>query len=226
MLRLKSIPFLVMITTCLATNAFAVAPGFYMGLMAGPAKPTGSTEQAQIQLSNLTTPVKPSSSVAGGRLFMGDDITDYFGIEGGFTYFSRVDYDTVDENVTTYGNADADVGSFDLVGKVILPLDAFSLYAKAGADVAFTQTSGALNPPSPPVINPDGTFAEGKSHSDTHAGPTFGVGASYDLTQNWVADVSYNRMMTGDPVDAFNFIALGISYHFVDKYCGQFLCDE
>ena len=30
----------------------------------------------------------------------------------------------------------------------------------------------------------------------------------------------------GGFINSFSFIALGLSYHFVDKYCGQFLCDD
>jgi len=32
--------------------------------------------------------------------------------------------------------------------------------------------------------------------------------------------------MAGGQVGNLTMYALGISYHFVDKYCGQFLCDD
>jgi hypothetical protein len=54
--------------------------------------------------------------------------------------------------------------------------------------------------------------------------PLIGIGVSYDLSQNWVADFSGTRVTKGSGILSADFFSLGISYHVVDEYCGQFLC--
>ena len=45
------------------------------------------------------------------------------------------------------------------------------------------------------------------------------------LIKAGVVDVSFNRVMAGGIAKNVDFYALGLSYHFVDVYCGQFLCN-
>jgi hypothetical protein len=67
------------------------------------------------------------------------------------------------------------------------------------------------------------------SGSNTYASkivPTFTIGAGYDFTQNWVMDFSAMTLLVGGNIKSVTMYALGLSYHFVDRYCGQFLCDD
>ena len=50
---------IVMSIFALAAPAYAVAPGLYMGLAAGPATNNGGTQQLQVQGSPTTTPANP-----------------------------------------------------------------------------------------------------------------------------------------------------------------------
>lgn len=213
---------LAIITSGFVINAYAVDPGFYLGLMVGPASSTGGTQQAQIEDSADTTPVDPSSNPFGSRLFMGYKINQFAGVEGGLTYFSKITYDTKDPNVETCNSPEISVRDFDLVAKGMIPLRSFEIYGKAGLAIVYTTTSGSLNPG---TGDPNIPTECGKSENAITYRPTVSAGVSYDLSQNWVADVSWNRIMVGDKVSNMDFFALGFSYHFVDIYCGQFLCD-
>ncbi|RDI39205.1 outer membrane beta-barrel protein [Aquicella lusitana] len=203
-------------TCTFALQAYAVAPGFYTGLMLGSASANGGTQQAQTDTTPpTTTPATPKSTQFGGRIFIGYKINQYAGVEGGLTYFSDIKYDTKD--VDTCNTPKVGVRDFDIVGKGSFGLGSFEIFGKAGAAVVYERTSGALNP--------DLTRECGLSTNEVKFRPTVSAGASYDLSQNWVADISWNRVMVGGAISSIDFYALGISYHFVDIYCGQFLCD-
>lgn len=201
----------------ISCNVFAVAPGFYMGMMLGPATNNGGTQQAQVN-ATTTTPATPKSTQFGTRIFMGNKIGNYFAFEGGLTYFSNVNYDT--KGVQTCSGTTARVRDFDFVGKGIFPVaHAFDIFGKAGAALVYQTTSGGLNP-----ISSGTTGQCGQTQYQNNIRPTVSVGASYDINQNWVADLSWNRIMVGGVLSSVDLYALGISYHFVDIYCGQFLC--
>lgn len=190
---------------------------FYMGAMTGPATNGGKNKTAQVKGSTLRVPAKPRSNQWGTRVFMGYKVNPYGAVEGGFTYYSDVDFNT--GNFQTCTSANDRVRAFDLVGKGSLPVSAFELFFKAGAAAIYETTSGSLN-------SATKTGGCGNSKNVVKYHPTLSVGAGYDLSQSWVADVSWNRLIVGGAVNYMDFFALGISYHFVNKYCGQFLCDD
>ncbi len=199
-----------------AFSAYAVAPGMYMGLAAGPATNSGGTQQLQVDGSPTPTAANPRSTQFGSRLYIGYDIGQYAGIEAGLDYFSTINYKTVD-NVTTCSSANVQVRDIDFLAKGRMPIKMFDIYGKAGVAVTYINESGDLSP-----------------QLDKHCGeasnlikyrPMMSVGVSYDLSQNWVVDASWSRIQVGSAVSSIDFYALGFSYHFVDIYCGQFLCD-
>jgi opacity protein-like surface antigen len=200
---------------CMSLNdCYAVAPGFYMGVMTGPATNTAGTQYIQVG-ENSVTRANPKSTQWGSRLFMGYKINQYAGTEGGLSLYSKVDYAT--NNVDPCSTAKARVRTFDVVGKGSFPIaSAFDIFGKAGVALTYLTTTGSLNP--------DLSKSCGKSQYVEKFRPTVSVGASYDLSQNWVVDFSLNRIMVGGAVSNVDLYALGISYHFVDVYCGQFLC--
>lgn len=199
----------------LSSHALAVSPGFYMGLNTGPATNSGGTQQAQMQGVAATTPVTPESSQWGTSVIMGYKANPYAGMEGGFTYFSSINYDTKD--IQTCSRANVRVRNLHVVGKLGAPLgNSFEIFAKAGAAVVYQSTSGSLSP--------DLGDECGKTTYSNTVKPTFGAGASYDLSQNWVADLTYTNQPTSGVLSSVSMIGLGLTYHFVDQYCGQFLC--
>ena len=61
-------PLLIAATSLMFANTYAVAPGFYMGLMTGPATNNGGEQQAQVQGSATTTTATPKSTQIGTRI--------------------------------------------------------------------------------------------------------------------------------------------------------------
>lgn len=201
----------------LASTAYAVAPGFYMGLMLGPATNTSGTQEAVIEDSTATTPVTPRSNQFGTRVFMGYKINTYAGVEGGVSLFSKINYNT--KNVPTCTTPSVRVRDLDVAGKGTLPWGDFDVFVKAGVAYAYITESGAFFLPKPGETC-------GQNHYISGFKPTVSAGASYTLSQSWVTDISWNRIMVGGIPKNIDFYGIGISYHFVDRYCGQFLCDD
>lgn len=202
-------------TVTAAMTASAVAPGFYMGVMLGPASNTSGNQQAQKATGGGTTVVTPRTKQFGTRLYLGNKIGQYAGYEVGFDYFTKINYDS--KNVATCGGPNASAKGIDVVAKGIIPVSSsFDVFGKAGAAYMYTTTSGSLNP--------DSTKSCGASKHEGQVRPVVAIGGSYDLTQNWVADLTWTRFMVGGTIQNIDAYSIGVSYHFVDTYCGQFLC--
>jgi opacity protein-like surface antigen len=206
---------LTAIASSTVISAYAVGPGFYMGMALGPATNTGGTQQVQVKHASFTTPATPKSKQFGSNLFMGYKINQYAGFEGGLTFFSSIHYDT--KGVDPCSGATTRVRDLDVVAKGELPFYSFNLFGKGGVAVVYETTSGSLNP--------SGSTLCGKNTYRTKFAPTISVGAGYDLNQNWVVDVSWTRLLAGGAASNVDMYGLGFSYHFVDVFCGQFLCD-
>jgi opacity protein-like surface antigen len=210
---------LTALSVCLMADANAVATGFYMGVMTGPSSNSASKQQATTESGTPpTVTVKPSNKQWGTRVYLGNKFNPYAGIEAGMTYFSTINYNnTSDEDTCSATNVK--VRDIDVVGKGDYTFGGFGLFGKAGIAFTYVTTSGGLEPP---VMGK----SCGASNRQIKYRPTFTIGASYDLDQSWVADLSYTKIMVGSTVSTVSFLALGISYHFVDRYCGQFLCSD
>ncbi len=188
----------------------ATGAGGYFGLMLGQSNLNGQDQTITLS-PGLTTKVQPEGSGVGARLFAGYGMNQYFALEGGFTYFSAMDYKTtiISNSIKT------DAASFDLLGKIMFPFadTGFGIFGKVGGAYFVTKSNG----------NIDGFRIDTESSSVFR--PVVGLGVSYDLTQNWVADLSYTSVRYSTSVIKNpSFIALGISYHLLDPKCGQFLC--
>ena len=256
----------LILSSVLCVDAMAIAPGFYMGLMMGPAS-NGGTEQAVQVLplpaapctlpppavcvpATTTTPpnvglATPKSTQFGSRLFFGYKFNQYAGFEGGFTYFSGISY-SVNQNIATAtpgssipltaaAGTTARVRAVDFVGKLDYSYNnTIGFFGKGGVVAVYTTTPGALQPTAGHWVaagtksNPGGVklVTSGSNKYSTKLSPTFTIGASYDIDPSWQMDISWTRMFTGGPLSYMNLYALGLSYHFVDRYCGQFLCAD
>lgn len=250
---------LVIAVSCgMTVNAYAMANGFYLGLMLGPATHSSPSLKATVipnsndpalvgtdcNSSNgnpaITNPAciqyltaNPRASLFGARIFVGNQFNQFAAFEAGGTFISSIRYNVpgVPTGFRVYGSTDQRVRDIDLVLKGMLPLSWFSVYAKAGVAFTYITSGGTFNPsvktvvpsPSSPTINTKLTVP---STNKFKYSPTFSLGASYDIDQSWQMDLSLNTISVGNNIGNITFFALGISYHFTDKYCGQFLCDD
>lgn len=237
-LTIKSAALVASLHTLLISNAFAVAPGFYMGMAVGPATNGGGNIPAQLnQIPPPTTSAaidfvvaKPKSTQFGTRLFAGYKNNQYIGSEYGFNYFSEVSYDTSGRrnnpanlnnpcsgtNIRTY--------DFDVVIKGSVPVRSFEVFGKAGVAMMYQNTAGTFNLTTAKPTDSTTQPVCGASKNTFKFVPTFSAGASYDLSQNWVVDAAWTHTAVSGKLSSIDMYGLGISYHFVDTYCGQFLC--
>tara|TARA_R110000868_G_scaffold213004_1_gene462900 strand:+ start:2553 stop:3194 length:642 start_codon:yes stop_codon:yes gene_type:complete len=202
---------LLVLTTSLSLSSAAAEPGFLVGLMLGPgrtAKPKDDT----------TTTSTNSRSQIGARLYIGYQFNNYTGIESGLTYFSTVNkQDSEGDEPKPSGNKSR--GSFDITAKGMVPMTPyFDLFGKLGMAATNSSKTGAIN------SNIDGTCNQ--TIGNVTFCPTASIGLSYNINQSVVADLSANRIIFSgsSSVKYQDFYAIGISYHIVDVYCGQFLC--
>lgn len=209
--------FLAIVLFCLATQSYAAAEGFYAGVQLGISN-THNNPQT-IYYDNGTpatpTPVSPTNTGLGGRFFGGYNFNQYAAYEMGYTHYAPSTY-SVPTSVAV-NNPAIRTNSFDLEGKGMFTIGAIGLgvFGKAGLALITTGQSGILQ----------NSAANSSSNGNTTSvRPLIGLGVSYDLSQNWVTDLSWTRVLSGGGIKSADLIAIGFSYHWVDKYCGQFLC--
>jgi opacity protein-like surface antigen len=227
-IKLMSVGFLMLGA---GTTVYAAASGFYIGGQAGKSYAQNKKQTVQVgdpdDLEPLgTETLSPDNTGVGERIFVGFNLNEYFALEGGFTHYAPSVYTVPAEPELTIGNpvgkpAIAQNG-FDFVGKGILPIwtSGFNVFGKAG--VAFIRQSKAGTFTT--TYNEDQDALVQTSGTTTYVRPTAGIGVGYDLTQNWVIDLTEAHVFGGGGLQSLDLISIGISYHFVDKYCGQFLC--
>lgn len=216
----------------IATDANATVNGFYLGGQGG----WGNVHQEGLSNSDVTTVINSqvgdftqtasssSSSSAGlaGRIFGGYQISQNLAVELGYTRFhnmtASVSESFTDIDTSTTGKVSTDMTlktqAVDLVAKGIIPFqNGFNIYGKLGA--AYLRATGDAN-----VTYTETGAAPIKGKVDASANsiyPTFGAGVGYDLTQNVVADVSWNRIQKvggNSNLASTDLFAVGLSYHF------------
>lgn len=225
----------IFITSVLAAavsnGASAMGNGFYMGLMVGPSNngsPTLAAQAASLPgypenycLTNACpTPASPHTQQFGTRIFIGNQFNKYAAFEGAFDFFSSVKYDTRD--VKTLGDASQRARTVDVLLKGIMPLYHLNVFGKVGVAMTYLTTGGSFNPEQDPVTK---NIETSNSYTNKFS-PVYGIGASYDINQNWLIEFDYLNFAVGGAIGNISMLGLGISYHFTDKYCGQFLCDD
>lgn len=205
----------LILSSMILTSAHAVGPGFYLGAQAGVTNTNNPTLPVQTGVSSpATQSVSPSNTGIGERFFLGVGINKYAAAEFGYTHYAPSTYKT---NPSTIVNTPAiRENGIDISGKAMYPIQRFAIYGKLGAIMMYQSYSGSLQPISP---TEQGLKATNNFH------PLVGVGASYEITQNWVTELSWTRALKGgNGFQNADFTSIGISYHFVDEFCGQFLC--
>jgi hypothetical protein len=213
------------ITLGLVTTANAVSTGWYAGGQLGA---TNTHNQTRTVYTTSGTPptlsVKPSNTGMGERVFGGYNFNPYAAFEFGYTHYGASTY-SVPASAGICNDPAIRTSGFDMEGKGILPAfdSGFALFGKAGFSLMRVSMSGSLSPNNSMVT---GCSSSGGNNGGTtmSARPLVGIGTSYDLSQNWVTELSWTHVLSGGGVKAADFVAIGIAYHWVDKYCGQFLC--
>lgn len=200
------------------SSTYAVAPGYYLGLQIGQANNDGR----QIEARTLCPPddigcdpltiARPTRKQAGLRLYTGYKYNPFISVEAGGTIFSFINYST---ERPAADNTQLAVGAVDIVIKPSVTFGPIDIYAKGGISFNYTKSSAALNL----------DLNSNKSTQKWTYGPTYGIGASYDMTQSFVLNGGWNRVQVNRLIKYFDFFYIGVSYHLVDVYCGQFLCD-
>lgn len=198
---------------CAETDINTITPGVvgnYIGIQLG----TSNISAQTMELPNSAgVPVltRPSRKGFGTRLFWGYQFAKYIALEGGYAYYTPATYNIQDGN-----SPELRLQALDIVGKGILPLYwGFDAFFKAGAAIVYYNEGGLLAP------NPQSSH-DGMNGLTVR--PEFGIGASYAFTPNFHVDLSANRITAGSVVPTTSYVAVGLSYHAVDLFCGQFLC--
>lgn len=206
-------PYLAGIVLAAATcSAYGVGAGPYFGVMTGPATNTGKSVDALLRNDAGRVPVKPNTNQWGTRVLFGNKFNEYAGIEGGVSFFTNIKY-KVPEGADVCSRPFSRIRDADITGRASYTFYGFEVFGKAGAAYVYQTNAGSLN-----------RRTDCKKEREAKFRPTFSLGGSYDLTQNWVIDASWNRILVGKPINNLSFFGLGITYHFVDVFCGQFLC--
>ncbi len=186
--------------------------GNYVGFQMGETN-VSSADMELPNYDNQIVLVRPSNKGYGFRVYWGYQFTNYVAFEGGYGYYSPSTY-----NIPNGNQPEFKMGVVDLMGKGIAPLFwGFSVFVKGGAALVYYKQAGLLAP-LPPNVN-------GTPGSDSITiRPEVGLGASYAFTPNWSVDLTATRITKGGVVPNSDMYTIGISYHAVDLYCGQFLC--
>lgn len=210
----------------LCSSAFATTNnGFYIGGQVGYGSNNSSASSlnaasipvqignTQTTLSGLSTPSVDNDGIAG-RAFLGYQFNKYLSLEGGYTQYSDT---TVNNVYGVHGNNNSLFeGAIDGVVKGSIPItNRFSVYAKGGAAYVMTQNLGT-----------DGTTylvtpASGATYLNNYNTqnidefrPTYGVGATFDITQRLSTDISWSQIVGGSNVPTTNFAGVGLAFHF------------
>lgn len=216
-------------TVLLSNVAHAIAPGFYMGLMFGPATNSSSSQIVDTSMSGQLPATgqvlaNAKSTQFGDRFFLGYKMNQYAGFEGGFNFFTKIKYDTKGQQAIS--TPELSVRDIDLMGRLSLPFQSVvDVFAEGGVALVYRTESGSFpaNYVQPTPQDPLGKYS---NTNQTKFAPIVGLGGTVDLNQNWMLTASWIRLMAGGMVSNVDFYGLGLSYHFVNKYCGQFLCDD
>ena len=150
--------------------------GFYLGLSGGYGMTNWKNFEG-IKILGVQQISISRDNGAVGRAFLGYDLSRYFAIEFGYSYFFNKPKIAFDNGAGAFGNAAAFVKStqaFDLMGKIKAPVvDNFDLYAKLGGNYLISNGNG---------------YSGVKSFN-----VAFGAGADYYITPNIIANVEWLR---------------------------------
>lgn len=195
--KLRTIVWLGLMTYCFGEKGFAdevPITGGDQGIYLG-------AQVGNLTLSSQTTLAlsQIKSSAFYLRMLMGYQFNKYCALETGYGFQIK----NTTNNVATSNIYGFSKGNADLLGKIIIPL----VYG-----IQFNLAAGVS------LLN------DYISNDNTSIRPKFGGAFAYKFTPNWQLDIGMMRIVRDAGYPKSNIYTLGFSYHFVDEYCGQFLC--
>lgn len=219
-----------------SSAAFATTEGWFVGAGVGATSVSNksATLTAVTNTSVITIgPITPSKNGFGARLFTGYNFNHYSAVEFGYTYFGASTYKIPSSAGVIGSDPQIHQNVFDVLGKVSMPFfnSGFEIFAKGGlAVVRLSKSKTLITPTAGQIASCQSTagstpqLCPGSSSPTLSARPEFAIGASYDFTPNWVMELSYAQILKGGNIPNMSFASISFSYHWVDRYCGQFLC--
>lgn len=214
MKKIVKISAAVVSSVLLVGMAHAATPGAYAGIGLG---------YSQLNTPNMKTnfPAKVSNDRGGlgGRVFGGYNFNKYFGLEAAYaTYASSQDkISTLYVSPTASSSVKWNESALSLVGKAYLPINdtGFNLYALGGAAEVFSSVKTNSNGITIPGYGTNGTT---KTRS---LRPTYGLGASYDVSSHITTNLEYSRIQgkgnvstSSHAIASANLVTLNLGYNF------------
>lgn len=193
--------------------SYAAKPGVYIG---------GGISAYRLDIYNVglfTNTWNGSQSPSelygpAGRVFIGDNLNRFFGLEAGYVYYLPLKYKANGQGMdasTNYGK-----NSIDLVGKVYLPLgnSGLNFYGLGGA--ALVQNTVQYH------INADDINIAHGSFTMAHVRPTYGLGTSFDLPMtNFTTSLELSRIQGSgntwkhfSAIPSTDLLSFNLSYNF------------
>jgi hypothetical protein len=192
------------------TNASAGMNGPYFGGDIGE----GFLHQEKV--SGLTTSSSSSTGIAG-RGFGGFQFSDYFSLETGYTKYSNISIKGYSANLFN-ANTTFDSYAIDVVIRAAMQMGGgFSIYGKIGP--AFLKEISTTTGNYTNLALAENPVLIGATYrgiiTDSKVFPEVGIGAMYDLSTNFVADITWmhiqrigdNNMRNAD------FAGVGLTYN-------------
>lgn len=196
----------------------AADEGGYVGIMAGLARNSGTAVSANLANTDTglqqTVNVTPNKKMGAFRAYFGYLFNPWLGAEMGGTYYTVVNFNQSQINTNTTSKSGIATVDFLVVGAFTFR-ELIEVFGKAGAAVIYQGTSISIRPTS-----------QNQSKYETYVKPTFSFGLGYYFNPSVKVDVTMTRLNGTHYLKNVNTLFLGVSYHFVNRYCGQFLCDD
>lgn len=159
--------------------------------------------------------IKPKAATGTGeRLFFGMRFSPYGAFEMGYTHYAPITFQRPPGTNVPKANPAIRANVVDMEGVFIYPVSKIAIFGKVGIGAVRLSQSGSLSSPT----------KNGAGGTQLTIKPLIGFGVSVDMTQHWVLDFTYTRLAGGGTISGVSFAGVGVSYHFADTMCGQFLC--
>ncbi len=217
----------VLALSMMTSVVYAAGAGFYIGGQMGMANTNNIKRDVYVADSSnaagySAVPTTASNTGFGGRFYFGYSFSPYFGMEAGYTHYPASTYKpSLTSTQSLCNSPQIRENALDVLGKGTMQFSQTGLgvFAKGGVTFMRQSLSGSFNQPATANVcssSSNGTTISGR--------PTVAVGVDYALSPNWETDLTASRVFKGSNVQNADMLSLGVSYHFADKYCGQFLC--
>lgn len=205
--------------SALANITYAANPGVYFGAGLGLSKLMTTDDYPFDYTVGTQGEASKERGGLGGRVFIGYNLNQYLGLEGGYAGYAASKYNaTVDHSSSSlsYG-----LKAFDLVAKAYLPVSdsGFNLYALGGAALATDVTR--YNDGGVPAASGYTLPASGASLVRHKILPVYGAGIGYDFSKAVSANIEFSHLKgwgntdtNAQAIPSANLLTLNFSYHF------------